>query len=150
MEPDATTSTIISFLEKLECNTSKFYKELAERYPENKESFLAFSKESEANRVHIIRTYQETITDALEACFCFQGLKLKDYASEANLRDDTPYLDALETAIEHEKKTREFYLDLAERCKSLLATIPNAFKKVAERRTNRIPALESLLDRVTD
>jgi rubrerythrin len=150
MEPDATASTIISFSEKLEHEASKFYEKMAERCPENKEAFLAFSKESEANKVHIVRTYQETITDALEACFCFQGLNLKDYTTEANLTEDTPYLDALRMAIKLEKKVSKFYLDIAERCRSLLATIPNAFRKVAERRTNRIPALESLLDNATD
>jgi rubrerythrin len=149
VEPDVTASAIISFAEKLEDGASKFYKELAKRYPKNKETFLAFAKESEVNKVHVTRTYQETITDALEACFSFQGLNLNDYTIETNLAEGTPYSGALKMAMNLEEKAIKFYLNVAERCKSLLATIPNAFRKVAERRYNRKLELKSLLDKAT-
>jgi rubrerythrin len=145
-EPNVTASSVISFTEKLEDDSSKFYEQLAELYTENKEIFLAFSKESRKNKVFVTRTYQETITDALEACFAFKGLNLNDYTVKTTLTEDTSYSDALEMAIEFEEKASKFYLDAAERSKSLLATIPRAFRKVAERRSNRKLKLKSLLE----
>jgi len=145
-EPNVTASSVISFAENFEDDSSKFYAQFTEVYTENKEIFLAFSKESRKNKVLVIRTYRETITDALEACFAFKGLNLNDYTVKTNLTEDTSYSDALKMAIELEEKASKFYLDAAERSKSLLATIPRAFRKVAERRSNRKLKLKMLLE----
>jgi len=144
-ESNVTASAIISFAEKLEEDSSKFYEELAEKYAESKETFLAFAKESKKNRVLVIRTYQETITDALEACF-IKGLDLSEYLAETKLKEGMNHSDALRMAVELEEKASKFYLNVAERSKSLLATIPRAFRKVAERRNNRKLKLKSLLE----
>ncbi len=147
MEKPATASAIITFAEKLEDDSSKFYRSLAEEYPEGKETFLAFAKESEKNKVQVTRTYQETITDALEACFSFEDLKLNDYTTEIDLKEIKSCSDALAKAIELEDKATKFYSDAAELCKSLLATIPVALRKVAERRNNRKRVLKALLNK---
>lgn len=144
LSEQTTCSAIISFAEKLESNSSKFYEELAEKYEENKEIFLAFAKEGRKNKVLVTRTYQETITDALEACFI--QIDLSNYLAETTLKEDMSYLDALKMAIELEEKASKFYFDAAEQSKSLLATIPRAFRKVAERRNNRKPKLKSLVE----
>ncbi len=141
-----TCSAIISFAEKLELSSSKFYEELAEKAVENKETFLAFAKECKKNKVLLTRTYQETITDALEACFI--QIDLGNYLTETTLREGMNYVDALKTAIKLEEKASRFYSDVAERSKSLLATIPNAFRRVAERRKNRKENLKSLLEKL--
>ena len=143
---NVTASAIISFTEKLEDSSSAFYGELAERWAENKEVFLNFVKESGKNKTSIVRTYRETITDALEAGFSFEGLDLRDYAVKTTLAEDADYTDALGIAIELEEKACKFYLDVAERSKSLLATIPRAFKRVAKRRDARKLELQSMLD----
>ena len=135
-EPNVTASAIISFAERLEDASSRFYEELAEKYAQGKETFLSFSKESRKNKVLVIRTYQENITDALEACF-IKGLNLSDYLAETTLTEGMSYSDALKAAIELEEKASKFYSDAAELSKSLLATIPMTFRKVAERRNNR-------------
>jgi len=93
----------------------------------------------------IIRTYQETITDALEACFSFEGLNLSDYQAETTLTEGMSYEDALKMAINLEEKTAKFYSDVAEQSGSLLATIPRIFRKVAEKRKKRECELKSLL-----
>ena len=93
----------------------------------------------------VTRTYRETISDALEACFSFEHIILSDYTVNTELTENTRFDDALRAAINLEDKASTFYLDVAEQCKSLLATIPAAFKKVAERRSNRKRALEALL-----
>jgi len=143
MGEPTTCSAIISFAEKLEDNSSKFYEELAEKYTEGKETFLAFAKEGRMNKVLVTRTYQETITDAIEACFI--QINLSDYLAETTWKEGMSYRDALKRAIELEEKASKFYLDAAERTKSLLATIPRAFRKVAERRNNHKLKLKSLL-----
>ena len=146
-EPIATASAIISLVERLEDNATDFYQKLAQKYPENKETFLSFAEESKKNKVLVVRTYRETITDALEACFSFEGLNPKDYEAKATIGEKTSFPEALRIAIELEDKASKFYVKVAELSKNLLATIPAAFRKVAQKRNNRKQALESLLDK---
>jgi rubrerythrin len=143
-EPNVTASAIISFAEKLEEDSSKFYKLLAEKYIENKELFLSFAEKSRKNKMLMVRTYQETITDALEACF-IKGINLNDYIPKTTLAEDADYSTALKMAIELEEKASKFYFDSAKQSESLLATIPRAFRKVAETRNNHKLKLKSLL-----
>ena len=145
MEPKATASTIISFTERLEEDSSAFYEKLARKSAEDERVLLSFAEESKKNKLLITRTYRETITDALEACFCFENLNLSSYVVDTTLTEDTGYLVALKRAIELEDKATKFYLEAAEMSKSLLATIPSAFRKVAEKRISRKQVLESLL-----
>lgn len=144
---NVTASAIISFAEELEDSSSKFYEDLAERFAEERGRFLAFAKESKRNKTLVVRTYQETITDALEACFSFEGLDLKEYAVHTTLAEDTSHFDVLGIAIELEEKACKFYSDIAGRSESLLATIPRAFRRVAEKRSKRRLELQSLRDK---
>jgi len=145
-ESDVTASAIISFAEKLETESSRFYKALADKSTENyKETFLLFAKESEKNKKLVTRTYQETITDALEACFSFKGMNLNDYTVRTALATETTFPEALKMAIELENKAAKFYHDVAEHSRSLLATIPHAFRRVARKRNDRMIKLRSLL-----
>ncbi len=143
---EVTTSAIMSFAEKLEDDASKFYREIAERYKKNPETFQAFAKESANNRVLLTRTYQETITDALEAGFSFRLFSLGGYLVDTTLAEDARYTDALKVALELEENATRFYMDMAEQSRSLLATIPRAFNKVAENRGKRKLKLEMLLE----
>ena len=106
--------------------------------------FLAFAKENRKNKVLVTRTYQETITDALEACFI--QIDLGNYLAETTLKEDMSCLDAFKIALELENKASRFYFDAAEQSRSLLATIPRAFRKVAESRNNRKSKLQLLVE----
>jgi rubrerythrin len=139
----ATASAVINFAEKLEDQSSSFYEELAKKFADDKEAFDSFAKESEKSKVLIVRTYRETITDAIEACYSFEGLNLDDYHVKPVVADTRA--ESLKTAIQLEDKAIKFYTDVAERSKSLLATIPMAFERVAKSRKNRKLKLESLL-----
>ena len=143
--PSATVSIIISFAKRLEDDSSRLYSNLAELFAENKDVFTSFAKESKENEVLVTRTYQETVSDALETSFSFEGLDLNDYAVGTTLPKDISYSDALKAVIKLEETAISFYLDAAERSKSLLATIPSAFRGVAEKRSRRKLKLESLL-----
>jgi rubrerythrin len=141
-----TTSAIMSFAEKLEDDSAAFYKKLAERFDEGRETFLGFAKESQKNKTHLVRTYQETISDALEASFSFEGLELTGVDFEAALGKSSGFGGALEVALEIEEKASGLYDEIAEQAQSLLATIPRAFSRVAEKRGARRQVLQTMLD----
>jgi rubrerythrin len=142
-----TASAIMSFAEKLEDDSSAFYETLAARFDEGREVFLGFAKESKKNKTHLIRTYQETISDALEAMFSFDGLALSAYDFETALAEDTSFKEALEMALEIEEDAAKLYSQIAEQAQSLLATIPRAFVRVAKKRRARKEILRPMLDR---
>ncbi len=144
-QPEATASAVISLAEMLEESSSNFYEQLAQSSPENKDLFLAFAKDGKKNKVLIIRTYQETISDALEACFCFKGLDLKAYQIEMIFKPEVGYPENLRKTVEFEGKAVKFYSEIADASKNLLATVPRAFRKVAENRNARKLKLESIL-----
>ena len=145
-DTNITASAVISFTQELEDCSAAFYEQLAELFEVTRETFLAFAVEDRKNKKMVTRTYQETISDALEACFAFEGLRLTDYAIETTLVASTGYSEALEMAIALEDEICEFYVDVAERSQSLLATIPRAFRRVVKKRSKRKPKLHALRD----
>jgi rubrerythrin len=141
-----TASAIMSFAEKLEDDSAVFYEKLAARFDEGRAIFLGFVEESKKNKTHLIRTYQETISDALEATFSFEGLELTGFDFEAGLAGDMGFKEALAVALEIEDGVSELYVQIAEQAQSLLATIPRAFSRVAKKRRARKESLQSMLD----
>jgi rubrerythrin len=144
-QSNLTCAAIISFAKEIEDNSAEFYRNLADKYPNSRTKFLSFSKECRKNKTLITRTYQETISDALEACF-ITGPKLENYAIRRNIPKTLSPKDALEMAIEIEDEAIEAYLSIAEQTKQLLATIPMAFRTVAKNRKHRRQELNRLLD----
>jgi rubrerythrin len=142
-----TASAIISLSEELEDTASRFYEQLAERWPEHQKAFLAFAKESQKNKLQVVRTYQETISDAYEASYSFQGMDPTAFQVDATLAEGAGLAQALEKAQQMEDTAVAFYQEVAERSESLLATIPMTFKRVARRRAKRQRELEALLPR---
>jgi len=143
--PSLTASAIISFAEKLEDEASRFYEELADAYAQGRETFLAFAKEAKRSKELVSRTYRETVSDAFETGFSFEALNLADYMLEKAPDEGLSYADALKAAIRLEEKAVRFYSDIAARSQSLLATIPRAFRKVAETRNSRVKRLKAFL-----
>ncbi len=139
-----TTSSVISFAERLEDSSAAFYEALAGQLADKKDKFLGFAKDSRLNKQTIVRTYQETISDALEACFVFEGMSLQDFVPQASATS----ADSLKAAVELEDKAVKFYQEIAERSQALLATIPRAFRRVADKRAKRKTELQALLEKV--
>lgn len=144
-ESSVTASGVIHFTEELEDAAASFYEGLAQRFVAQKDAFGAFARDSRKNKTLVVRTYQETITDALEACYCFEGLMLNDYAPVAALSEQAGLSDAVGVGLALEEQAVRFYLDVAQRSQALLATIPRAFRRVAELRGKRKDALQALL-----
>jgi len=132
-----TTSAVISFSKELEDNSVKYYENLIQKYPQNKEIFLSFIKENKKNIISVQRVYQEVISDALEGCFSFEDLDTDAYTFDTELPKDLSYSDVLERAIKVEEKIQKYYSDSAEMSKSLMADISRLFERIAKKRDKR-------------
>jgi hypothetical protein len=141
-----TASAVVSFSERLEDSASAFYEALGAMFPAHEDLFLGFVDGSRKNKVVLIRTYRETVSDALETGFAFEGLELDAHLVAPALAEDTGLAEALQMALDVEENAAAFYLKVAELSRSLLATIPRAFKRVARRRDARRQALRSIAD----
>jgi rubrerythrin len=139
-----TASMVISFAEDLEERSRAFYEALADRFPEQRDTFLAMAKGCQKNRRSVVRTYRETVSDALETGFAFEGLDLQHYAVDTALEEEG-FDAALEKAVSLEEQAAAFYQAVAERSRALLATIPMAFKGAARTRQRQRRKLQALL-----
>jgi hypothetical protein len=140
-----TTSGVISFAERLEERSALLYERLSEQFPAHADLFGSLAREDKMNKVMLTRTYQETVTDALETGFSFEGLNLNDAIPEGMWKDLPELGAAVNNAIVLERASVAFYGDIAARSQTLLSTIYTAFRKVGKARSNRLPKLETLL-----
>ena len=140
-----TASEAVSFSTELENESAEFYQDLAQRYAEDKDTFLSFAKENGRNVVQVQRAYYGVITDAIEGCYSFGGIDTDNYCIETTLSQGKSYSDALNMAIALEEKITKYYLDAAEVSKSLMADVPQAFGRIAKKRNERVFKLKSLL-----
>lgn len=143
-----TTSRVISFSERLEDQSAAFYRDLAAQFPEEREVLLSLAEGCEKTKRSVVRTYRETISDALETGFSFEGLDLTEYdvaELAAGLTKDDDRDEALKTAAELERRAADFYAEVAKRSRSLLATITMAFKSAERKKKRRQQQVQSLL-----
>jgi rubrerythrin len=141
-----TCSGAISSARDLEDKSAKFYEDLAQRFPENKDLFLSFVKENNDYITQVERAYYGVITDAIEGCFAF-NLDLEKYALATGMGENTSYTEALNRALKMEETIIVFYLDAADQSKSLMADVPRAFRFVAKKRSNRQARLKSMVEK---
>lgn len=140
MSECTTAGELVRLSVGLEEDTALYYEALAARFPDRAEQLNAWAKDSRRNAVHIQRTYQETISDALEACYAFDGLDLTAFAAPR-----PPETGSWELVCSHaaEMETRAIALlnRLADLSENLLGTIADAFRSAAGRRAIRGAAL---------
>lgn len=141
-----TAAAIIRFSEELEDSSSALYEDMARRWARYRDTFLSFAMDCKKNKRQVVRTYQETISDAYETSFSFEGFNPGEYVVDTMLADDANCIEGLERAIALEENASAFYIAAAARSESLLATIPRAFKRVARKRGKRKLDLESMLE----
>ena len=130
-EQPVTAAALVRFSSELESRLETFYQELAERFPSHRATFAGLARDCAKNGAQVMRTYQETVTDALETGFSFAGLSLQAYQVDLTVPEGTDLATAVQTARALQARIAAFYEDVAERCASLLATIPRTFKRVA-------------------
>ncbi len=138
-----TASEVISMSREMETAGSSFYRELATAYPEAGEQFLAFAKENEKFIAQIKRAYYSVISDALEGGFAFD-LDPEPYRLKLEMVPGISLKEGLKKALELEAKMVAFYEDGAEQSMSLMADVPRAFKKVAQKREQRQAVLKGM------
>ena len=138
-----TASSVISFARKLEEEGVKYYQQLAESYPRNREIFGGFANDNRKFIVQTERAYYGVISDALEGCFAFD-IDPDMYAIETACAEDKSYTYDRDKAIEIEEVTARFYADAAEQSQSLMADVPRTFSIIANKRSSRIANLKSL------
>ena len=139
-----TASAIISFSTDLEARSEAFYQALATRFPEQRAAFERMARDCAKSSTLVRRTYQETITDALEAGFSFAGLSFADYEADAEQPAEADLPQAVGQALALEETAIVFYEAVADSSESLLATIPRAFRRAAKTRRRRRDKLESM------
>lgn len=142
-EQPITASAIMSTVERLEDTSAAFYTALAAAYPAQAKLFQGYAEDCEKHKTQILRTYQETVTDALETNFSFEGLSLAKYAFEAT-PSGKGLSEDLKAALNLEETAIAFYTQVAKACESLLATIPRTLARVAKRRARRRDELREL------
>jgi hypothetical protein len=118
----------------MEDHDAAVYRTWADRFPDEEDTFSSLAKECERVQTLVVRTYRETISDALEAGFSFEGLDLDNYRAAKGPAAEATSEDALRAAIELQGRAADFYEDVAARSRSLLATISMAFKSAAKRK----------------
>jgi rubrerythrin len=144
-ETVVTASSVISFAESLEERSAAFYRDLAEAFSGERETFLSLAEGCEKMKTLVVRTYRETVSDALETGFSFEGLDLDDYDVDLTVEEGLDHSEAVRMAVALEERAADFYQDVGARSRSLLATISMAFKSAARRRKRRGQKLQSLL-----
>jgi len=132
-----TASEIVKFAGELEEKSANFYEKMAERFPERKDIFLSFAKENRKCKKMVQRAYSEVVSDALETGFSFEGMESGKYLIETNFSQNENVRLLLNKALEMEKKIQKFYLDAAEKSKSLLADVPRVFERIGKKREER-------------
>lgn len=142
-----TASQVVGFAEKLEDDSAAFYQTLAERFEAGRETFLGFARESKKNKTDLVRTYQETITDALEATFSFEGFQLPALDLAAADASAMEFAEAVRLALATERTAADLYRRVADKAQDLLAGIPRAFSRVARRRAGRMETLQAIVER---
>ncbi len=133
-EGPLTASAVMRFLDEMEERSVAFYRALAGRFAAQSSAFSRCAAACAKNRVQVARTYQETISDALESGYAFEGLDLAPYAEAPDAAALTELGAAVQAALALEERAARCYEAVADCAESLLATIPRALRRAAEMR----------------
>ena len=136
-----TAASFISYVSKVEKETSDFYKTWAIKHDELEELFLSIAKENEKNEKTLRRAYYGVVSDALETNFCFKGLSPN--ISLPSLSEKSSAFDVLKASIALETSIADFYTKAAEISKALLADVPRTLGRVARHRRMRVERLSA-------
>jgi len=135
-----TASETIRFIGGLEERAAAFYEELAEKFPDRRELFLALANESRKYVQQVQRTYQSVISDAIEGCFAFD-LDTENFVLDTELSHGESLSEAAGKALAMEERILQCYRVGAEQSGPLLADVPRSFKSIVKKRQGRLDQL---------
>ncbi|HEX9897531.1 MAG TPA: hypothetical protein VGA85_07745 [Dehalococcoidales bacterium] len=141
-----TASEGISFAKTLENNSASFYESISQKFSEESDILLTFTRENKKNIAQTERVYFGVITDAIEGSYAF-NIETDKYAIETDLNEKDTYAAILKQAIQVEEQIMKYYSDAAEQSRSLMADIPRAFDLLVKKRRSRIEVLKTLIDK---
>jgi rubrerythrin len=142
-----TCSQVVSLARELEQQAAGFYQELARRWPQKGELFLALAKDKENYVTLVERAYYGVISDAYEGCFAFD-MDPEAYSINIDLPEGASLSEAGAAALAMEEKLIGFYREAARQSKSLMADVPRAMELVAKKRAERLGKLRPLVEKV--
>ena len=133
----------MSHLAAQEQAAEQFYRGLAARLAPQQAVWSRCAQACAKNQVQVARSYQETISDALEVGYTFAGLTLD--ATPVPCADALADLAAaVEQALALEERAASAYEQVAECAEGLLATIPRTLRRAAEIRRRTAALIAAL------
>ncbi|MEN6480042.1 MAG: hypothetical protein ABFD20_10455 [Anaerolineales bacterium] len=138
-----TASAVISYLVEQEQLAERLYRGLAARFEAQQAVWSRCATACAKNQVQVARSYQETISDALEVGYTFAGLSL-DAAPVPTADAPADLAEAVRLAIALEERAARCYEQAADCAEGLLATIPRTLRRAAEIRRRNASLLSSL------
>jgi hypothetical protein len=137
-----TASEVISLIRRLEEETASFYDRLSKQGRDG-ELWQSYVKDNRQNFKTVERAYYNVISDALDGTFAFDiedaGLLL-----DLDWSASQPYRQAIEKAINAEKKIADLYSLAPKQSQSLLPDVSRAMKTIGQKRKTRIDRIEAL------
>lgn len=143
-EQTITAAVVVGYCEHLEDGSAALYEQMAQRFPEQGDLFRGFAKDCAKSKLTVVRTYQETVTDAIETGYSFAGYTMPPPLFGLSLQPGQSLQEAAGLCVALEDQASAFYTTVADLSASLLATIPGAFRRVARTRAQRKSKLEAL------
>lgn len=140
-----TATEVMTFIKKKEAEAEAFYREMAQRFEEERDLFLETAKENKKYVKQIERAYYSVITDAMEGGFAFT-LEPEEYGLDTHLSQEMSRKEGIERALKIEETILSLYEEGARQSKSLMADLPRAFGLVGKKRERRISKLKGLLE----
>jgi len=138
-----TAAAVISHLESLEEASAECYEQWASRLPRFEEGLRALAKENRKNRVRIRQAYYNSVTDALETAFSFEGLTAEIEIPEPGLTSTLS--EVLQAALRMENEIQAFYERAAACSRLLLADVSRVMGRLAQSREPRRAQIQSAL-----
>ena len=145
-----TTSAFITFYVKLEDEIITFYNNIARNgnYKDFRDYFLTLANENKKNKVMVLRTYREVVTDAFEGGFPLFPLDEDDFSINTDLSGVESLVFVLKKSKEIEEISQRFCKGVAESTLGLMADVPQAFQWVAKKKSLHIEKLIKIMSEI--
>jgi rubrerythrin len=139
-----TASEVIRFATEVEKRNEDVYHLLGERYPDKRDAFARFAKQSKKNGIQVQRAYNEVVTDAIETAYSFDNLDVEEELGAMDIPEGMPLDEAIQQVVAVEQEVSAFYHSSAEMSKGLLADVPRMFERIVRKRKKRMDELHAL------
>ena len=138
-----TTSETISFIRTFENSIADFYEDLAERFPDHRDTLSSLAAETRKHVVLLERAYYSEISDALEGGYAFD-MDPDAYRFNTTLAMDVTLAEAVAQVRALEETSIDFYTLAAEQSGSLMADVPQTMKQIVKKKLRRREVVDQI------